>query len=292
MTRVKAGVLAAAMVAVGYWWGRHGGTEPAKEEAGSPVLATWDGGALRASEVDAYVELLGPNAAQRVAEPEARAQLVANLARRAVLVSVARAQGLTEAPQVRRTCDDALLEAYRLSHLEQRIAPSEAEVRAAYDARPELYSQPERIRLARILLPSTATPQKAEALLREVRRKQERDAYAFADLAQSQSVDGTTRAAGGELPAMTSGELEQRYGAEVAQRVRALQPGAILGEVLQGEQGLELLQLIAQLPATSTPFERVKDNLAQNLSTQAATRRWEEHVAELERTLGLTVMPR
>jgi hypothetical protein len=54
-----------------------------------------------------------------------------------------------------------------------------------------------------------------------------------------------------------------------------------------------LVQLIGLLlPASTTPVERVRDKLAQILSSQAAARRWEEHVAELEGTLGLTVMLR
>lgn len=278
---VGVGVLALAS----FWLGR---VSLRWADAPAPPLgslaASWDGGVLLQQEVEAA---LAESGARRAANAEERRAAIASLARQSLLASVASAEGLARLPRVKQQCEAALVEALKARRQSAEAQVSEAAVRAAYDAELQHYSQPEKLQLAHILLRADAEgPKRAAALLRELTERSARDFYAFADAAHAQSIDGASKVAGGELPAMTPAQVAELWGDDVAEALRQLEPGAMLPRVVSSPRGLHVIRLVQRLPAAVTPFERVQDSIAARLRAEASTTAWTEYVRGVERNTG------
>jgi hypothetical protein len=116
--------------------------------------------------------------------------------------------------------------------------------------------------------------QEAQALLRDLQRRSDRDYYAFATAVRSRSDDLATKAFGGDLPLLSRAELEGRLGPEVAEAAFALRGTDTLGSrVIETPSGFHLLKLRARVEASSADLailrERVRTRLAAERRAQA-----------------------
>ncbi len=290
MSGFKVAIGAVALVAVSFWLGRRSAVPdiPPAVEPG-PIAASWDGGVLLQSEVDGYLALLRPSA--RAGDAVARKELVSSLARQSFLASIAHAQGLDRAPAVRRQCDQVVVDALRNGRLNKDIVIPEAEVRAAYDADLPRYSQQGGVKLAQILITADGDgPKRASALLRELTEKSKNDFYAFADAAHLHSLDGASKLAGGELPSMSEAQIGETFGADFPARLEPLEAGALFPQVITSPRGLHLIRLVERIPASITPFERVRESIAARLRAEKSANAWTDFVQRLESDTGFQVV--
>lgn len=287
MSGSKVAVGVVLLAALSFWVGRRSALPelPPSVDPG-PVAASWDGGALLQSEVDLFLS----SASSRGADPVARKEMVGSLARQSLLASFARTQGLDRAPAVRRQCDQTVVDALRNSRLTTDLVIPEAELRAAYDAERSKYSQQGGVKLAHILIRAEGDgPKQAAALLRDLTEKTKADFYAFADAAHLHTIDGASKVAGGELPPMTDEQLKALFGVDFPSRLEALQPGALFPQVLTSTRGLHLVRLLERIPASTTPFERVRDSIAGRLRAERSAKDWTEFVRRVEVDTGFAV---
>lgn len=251
-----------------------------------PVAASWDGGVLLRSEVDAYLSQMGPSAAGA----GARQELIAALAHQALLASSGRARGIDKLPGVQRQCDEVIVTALRETQLKTDVDIPEGELRAAYDRELSRYSQAGGTKVAHILLAADEA-KRAASLLRELTEKSKKDFYAFSDAAQVQSIDGASKLGGGELPPMTEAQLNDNFGGELATQLSALEPGAIVPKVIATPRGLHIIRLVERIPGSITPFERVRESIATQLRAEREAQAWKDYVKQLEGDTGFTLTP-
>lgn len=288
MSGPKVAVGAVFLVALSFWAGRLSTMpEVPPTVALGPVAASWDGGVLLQSEVNSYFAQQGD---ARAADPAARKEVVRSMARQGLLASVARARGIDREPAVRRQCEQSLVDALRSSLQSDEQAP-EADLHAAYEAEMHRYSQEASIKLAHILMPHEGDgPKKAAALLRELTEKTKKDFYAFADAAHVQSIDGASKVAGGELPPMNEARLTAIFGSDFPALIASLEPGALLPQVVTTSRGLHVVRLLERMPASTIPFERVRDSIAARLRTERTAKTWNDFTARLEADTGFAVL--
>jgi peptidyl-prolyl cis-trans isomerase C len=191
------------------------------------------------------------------------------LAIRALLLQEARSRGLEPAPcelapgQV-ETDDEALIRQL-LEVAVEPAAPTDAEVRSAYDAAPGRFRAPALYEAAHILIPATDPAARARAgrilaILRE-------DPAAFERLATEESAC-PSRASGGRLGQLSSGDTVPEFEAALA----ALAAGAIAPEPVETRYGLHILRLDARADGAPLPFEAVAPRLREALARAAWTR--------------------
>ncbi|TAK67054.1 MAG: hypothetical protein EPO19_12260 [Betaproteobacteria bacterium] len=162
-----------------------------------------------------------------------------------------------------------------------RVAPSpaEAELRAYYESHPELFTQPEQLRLSMILLkidPSAPAAAREQALehARDI-VKQLANGADFAGLARRHSGDSSA-ADGGDMGYRHRGMLPQ--GIETV--IDKMAPGAI-SEPLRLLEGIAIFRVAERRPAQLRTLEEVRRNVAELWAREQGEAQWRELNARL-----------
>lgn len=163
--------------------------------------------------------------------------------------------------------------------------PADDVVRAHYDAHPELFTEPEQLRLAVILLrvdPSspTATWEKAREEAVAIRERIDRGAD-FGELARLHSGDVSAEK-GGDMGYVHRGMLQN----EIAEELSKLPPGGVTAP-LRLLEGYALARFIDRKPPQLRSFEQVRERAGQLWVREESERRWKAFLAELRK--GATV---
>jgi peptidylprolyl isomerase len=185
---------------------------------------------------------------------------------RKLLVAQARASALDRQPDtlraLQRAADTELIARYMAQQSATPAGyPSEAQLRAAFDANPGRFVVPQRVKLAHIYLPGNteANKQKVAAM----RATLARDAGAFGALAMQESKDPASAANGGELDWVAVSRLEPDVGAAIA----GAAPGnAVL--VVTNSNGFRILRVLARAEAEPARFDAIRAELALALKAQ------------------------
>ncbi|MCY3879818.1 MAG: peptidylprolyl isomerase [Rhodobacteraceae bacterium] len=136
--------------------------------------------------------------------------------------------------------------------------PSPDEVKAAYDAQPELFRSPTLSEASHILIavPDPGKEQEAEAravrLLKELRK----DAACFGRLAREHSACSSA-SSGGALGQLSEGDLVPEF----EEAMRLLAPGEIADSPVRTRYGFHIVRLDARAEGQVLPFESVRERI-------------------------------
>lgn len=163
-----------------------------------------------------------------------------------------------------------------VSELMKQLTVSDEEIKKYYAEHASRYGEPEQRRASHILItfPANATPAekaaahaKADEILVQLRRNPEK----FAEIARQHSQDTGSAAQGGDLGFFGRGAMTKPF----EEAVFGMKAGEIAGPV-ESQFGAHLIRLTAVRPARTTPLERVRDDIAQELKKQQAGRKFAE----------------
>lgn len=179
----------------------------------------------------------------------------------------------------------------RLSLLEQAVrdvpAPRPDEVKAFYAAKPELFTEPEKIRLHTILLavaPSSGQPvwdaalREAEAMVKRIRNGAD-----FSELARLSSQDESAEK-GGDMGYLHRGMLPELLHVNIDK----LKVGEV-GEPFQLLQGVGVFRLDERIPAKLQDFDRVAERAADLLHRELKEKAWQDLVAQLRGAANIVI---
>jgi parvulin-like peptidyl-prolyl isomerase len=276
MKRLRAWIggllLLAGGLSVGYLVGRRPPAQGRSAAVGaSPVVATFQGGAVTADELRAAIEEQGPLLRESSASAAGRRRLAEELVRQKLMERDAAAKGYDRDPEFLREQRHALAALYARKELEEpaaRRSPSDADLQAYLDRHKAEYAQPERVRIAHIFLAAPADVgaarerklDEARALLQKLRSGH--DYYAFATAARERSDDVATKGFGGDLPLLTRAELESRLGGEVAAAAFELRgTEALADHVVEARGGFHLLKLRTRVEAANADLASLRSVL-------------------------------
>jgi len=213
------------------------------------------------------------------------------LAFRTLLLQEAKRLGLAPEPQEVaegqiETDEEALIRQV-LDAVLDPAAPSQAEMRAAYDAAPDRYRAPTLYEAAHILFPvrpgDVVALAKAKAAATAVVAKLQGDPRAFDNLARENSAC-SSRDSGGRLGQLISGDTVPEFEAVLD----ALAEGEITPEPVATRYGLHIIRLDARAPGEVLPFEAVAPRIREMLEKAAWAKAGREFAAELARTAEVT----
>lgn len=190
------------------------GLHAALQQKGDEPIASWDGGKLTVKEFVQQMdwrEIAGSLPGRFRAEVEDRLRQTVNepLAR-----LEAKSRGLAAAPEVadavRVYREDLMERALYADFVLKDVQVTDEDVKAYYEAHGTEFTQPEKRRVAHIVVPS-------EEEAREIRRKLD-EGEGFAALVRAHSTDTTSVKQGGDLGSITkkdaSGEFEKVFSLE------------------------------------------------------------------------------
>ena len=179
----------------------------------------------------------------------------------------------------------------RLSRLEQTVrdvpAPQPDEVKAFYAAKPELFTEPEKIRLHTILLavaPSSGQPvwdaalREAEAIVKRIRNGAD-----FSEQARLSSKDESAEK-GGDMGYLHRGMLPE----SLHVMIDKLKVGEV-GEPFQLLQGVSVFRLDERIPPRLQDFNSVAERAADLLHRERKEKAWQDLVAQLRGTANIVI---
>lgn len=187
---------------------------------------------------------------------------------------------------------ERLIEFYAPSEIENyevrsRVAVSDAEIRAAYDANPERFRVAgEAVVREIVILAGERSREEAFELARSVRSEASEPGADFAKLASGVSEAGT-RENGGLLGTVRRGDLSPAL-EEQAFRL----PVGEVSPPLETTYGFHILKVESRTEDRVQPFEEVRETLRQELFTRRYEELYEEFMARAWREADIWIAPK
>jgi len=183
---------------------------------------------------------------------------------------------------LKRNIERSILRRQVLSReLEPKLAVTDADARADYEARRAEYVKPPAVRLQEILVPPAGGENRAREMVARARVGED-----FAALARTYSASHTG-AEGGDLGWLAKGEMN----AQLEKVAFSLEPGQVSDPIRVGSS-LLILKVLETRPGHTTPFEEVKEEIKKRLGRDRGDREYEAYVEGLRRNAIVNVMVR
>ena len=232
---------------------------------------------ISADEFGEEMRLRGGNRADRFFSAEQRRALLDQLLYQNALVARAKAAGIHEKPEVRRSRDQILVNRILQAELRPRQADADIppeEIRAFYEANAEEYAIPARRRVAMIFF--ALGPNAGDQTREDTRARAEAvrvQALALADeipdfgvLARANSDHQASRYRGGVIGWIGEGNPSRySYPEIVVETANSMTEPGFISPVLEGEDGLYLVRLVDYQSRGVRTLEELQDGIRQRL---------------------------
>ena len=184
---------------------------------------------------------------------------------------------------LKRNIERSIMRRQLLSHeLESKVAVSEDEVRADYDARRAEYDRPGSLHLQEIVVKTQSGSQAlATDLVRRARAGED-----FAEMARAYS-SAPTRSSGGDLGRLTKGDLTP----DIEKVAFALPVGGV-SDPLPTPEGFRILKVLEKTEPTQVPFEEVKADIQKRLSADRTEHEYEAYMEGLRKAAIIDIRVR
>lgn len=256
------------------------------------VVGRYDGGSISEAEMQFEANRLPSALRQQFESPAGQHEFVRSMIDKRLLVQEARRRGLHENADIRRQVRELeeRLTVQALLAEEERAAPrpTDAQLQAYYEAQAKEFTQPERIRVVRVLaaLPPGASGadraqarRRAEQFLQRLRKGEAPEKVA-------RDGDGPERTRGGELGWFARGE-RRNPGLDTA--AFALDKPGALSAVIEESEGYSVVRLLERQASRVPPFEEVRSAVEGRLQPQLKRKVFDELLGRLRKSGGVSV---
>lgn len=192
--------------------------------------------------------------------------------------------------QIRMAKEEVLGNA-RLEQLRQQGLAEEPDfeqlAKEKYQAHPDQYQVPERVKVSHILIKSQGNSPEAEKeakqLAEEVRERALAGDQPFAQLALKYSQDPTVKENKGELGFITRGAAVKPF----EKAAFALQKPGEISPVVKSKFGFHIIRLEQHQSARMQPFDQIKQKLIEKIQKEHLDQVVQTHVAEIRNAKGI-----
>jgi peptidyl-prolyl cis-trans isomerase SurA len=185
--------------------------------------------------------------------------------------------------ELKRNIERSIMRRQLLSReLESKVAVSEAEARADYEAHRSEYAHPATLHLQEIVVKTqSGSMALANDLVRRARAGED-----FSELARAYST-APTRSAGGDLGRLSRGDLTPDI-----EKVAFALPVRAVSEPLPTPEGYRILKVVEKTEGTQVPFEEAKAEILKRLSAERTAREYESYMEGLRKGAMIDVRVR
>ena len=204
-----------------------------------------------------------------LSDPAKLRQLISNLHLRRAFAQEGERKGLAKTAEVQFKLDTAresILAEAQVEHIATAATPDTAAAdklaQTIYKAEPERFAVPAQTRARHILIKGTepSSLAQAEKLLAELKAGAN-----FEDLAKANSADPGSAVKGGDLGFFPKGHMTKPF-EDALETLK--QPGDLSG-VVQSDFGYHVIRLEERQPASTKPFEEVREQLRAEVTGKA-----------------------
>lgn len=243
---------------------------PALGQSKSEILMEGAGTKVKTHDVQAELQRIPVTVREQLLDqPDKLRQLITNIYLSRVLAQEAEAQGLAQTAKVQYALQKAR-EGVLAQALAESIATAATPDTAAadklaqtiYKAEPERFAIPAQTRARHILIKGTGAEAHAQAekLLTELKAGAD-----FEELAKAHSADPGSAAKGGDLGFFPKGRMVKPF----EDALDTLQKPGDLSGVVKSDFGYHIIRLEERQPASSKPFEEVREQLSAEVIAKA-----------------------
>jgi peptidylprolyl isomerase len=254
---------------------------------GGEVIARVGTSDVTADEIRAVVAALEARQQAALArDPALLTQAVRTMLANRLVLKEARAKKWEQQPavaaQLERAQENLIVESYLQSIVAPPDSfPSEAEIKAIYDANATAFLVPRQFQLAQISIAlakdaDKTAEDKARKKLDDVLKKLKQPGANFAALAKSESDDGESAEKGGEIGWLTEAQLRPEIRSQVVGIAKAA-----FTEPVRLDDGWHILKLLDTEASHTRPLAQVRDALVQRMRAERAEANRRAYVAEL-----------
>lgn len=251
----------------------------AAADGGGEVVARYQGRTLTSGDLVKEFERLPAPSRVYMTQPERRKQFVENLIMNDLLFREGEREGIADDPEIQRQVDDLRkrLVVQRVMRKYQTAPPvSDEDVRAYYDANPDLYSTTQ-VAASHILV-------KDEETARQIRAELAEHPERFADIAKEKSTDTASAKKGGDLGLFGQGRMVPEF-----DRVAfSLKPGQV-SDPVKTRYGWHIITVTERKEGERKPFDQVKEQIRTTLRNQRLQQQVDGKFEELRKAAGVTI---
>lgn len=254
---------------------------------GSEVVARAGASDVTADDIRTVVAALDDRQRAALArDPALLAQTVRLVIANRLVLKEAHARKWDEQPavvvQADRARDNAIVESFLRSIIALPDGyPSDAEIKAVYEANATAFLVPRQFQLAQIVISvpkdaDKAAEDKARKRLDDVQKKLAQPGADFAVVARSESGDSDTAEKGGEIGWLTEAQLKP----EIRSQIVGIAKGAAT-EPVRLDDGWHILKLLDTKPAQTRPMSEVRDALVERMRAERIEAARRNYINEL-----------
>jgi peptidyl-prolyl cis-trans isomerase C len=226
----------------------------------------------------------GSAAAKRYEDKQKLRQFVEDEIRFELLVRAALERGLSQDPDVVEAARKVMVRKLLQRDLGPSVfageVPEEAIV-AYYQQHLTDYQQPEKARLAHIQVAPTLEGQaRAQAIIAKL-KAHATDRNLFRNLVTQSSVDGDSKANGGELPFQSRDELTEEYGPSFATEILKLSAGDLAAVPVQSTRGWHVVRLLARREALARSLDEVRGEIREKLMKGQRAKDFDKYLVDI-----------
>jgi len=237
------------------------------------VVASYKGHEITSTDLVKELERLPGPSRVYLTQPERRRQFVENLIMNDLLFQEGQQSGIENDPEIERQVADLRKRLVVQRIMRKYQAPptiSDDEVRAYYDANPNLYSTTQ-VAASHILV-------KDEEAAKQIRAELEEHPDRFAALATEKSTDTGSAKKGGELGLFGQGRMVPEFD----KAAFSLQPGQI-SQPIKTRYGYHIIKVTERKEGERKPFDQVKEQIRTTLRNQRLQEQVDGHFNELKK---------
>lgn len=190
--------------------------------------------------------------------------------------------------------EQAIVKAVLDRELKSKQIVTEAQLAEYYEKNPQMFEEPETVRVAQILIATRRIPsgeplpakqqQEKKALAAQVLERA-RAGEDFGKLVTQFSEDPETKHKGGEITFARRGPVPPEFEAAAF----TLQPNQI-SDVVQTVIGYHIIKLLARTPAAKIPLAKVEGKVRESLQQRKVQEQLPAWLEEIKKQLGVTML--
>ena len=247
------------------------------------ILARYGDETVTLRDLDEQLEKLDEKTRRNFKNPQKKFEFLQQYVSTKLLARKAKKMGYDRDADVNEKLnmlkDQLMIEKMAQSEISKKVKPTAEDIQLYYEANKEKYNLPEQVKLAHILFDSR---EKAQQALDKIKGGAD-----FAQTAQSESLDESTKSQGGLIDQWLSTKTPNAAGLDrsyILNTALELDKG-VVSEVLQSPQGFHIVKVIDKKPAQEKTFAETAQQVAQDyqiFKAQLVYREMMENILKVE----------
>ncbi len=251
---------------------------------GDPLVKQGDRVLISTKDMEEEINSMSPFIRERYKGKEEKKKFLEKMIRDKLLAQEAIKRGLHKDRSVLRTLERLLIQKLNQMVIESQVSRdsiTDDMIKDYYDKHKDQFNQPEKIRLAQIVLKDMASAKKVLGLA----NKKGSD---FRELARQYSEDKVTKFRGGDLGFLSEEDLVKRFGDKIGKELISANVNTVIG-VRKINDKFYVFRITGRRREIHRTLNQVKNLIRSRIYREMRSKKYNEFVEGLKKNAGLKI---